>query len=121
MLIEKHGLVVKKLFMNKRTYLKFCKAHEIIDDPLSKDGYMGGLWNMDILVNDSVPRNKVYCCAEAEFVGVMPMFEDATVYGKKIKGKTRAKDKLKVCTQERIGMAVLNVKGVSVLNVKEKL
>lgn len=43
-------------------------------------GLFGHIWGADIMVSKIVPPGTVYACADAEFLGVMPVRQDIEVY-----------------------------------------
>jgi len=115
-LVERHDLKVREILMNKEMYLSLVRVygkffeHEI-EQELSTTGWMGCLWGAEIYVNEQVPKGKLYCCAEPERLGVMPMYEDPV-----IEAQWRGK-KLEVMAIERVGMAIVNISGVSELTI----
>lgn len=46
---------------------------------IMQTGLMAKLWGADLIVSKIVPRGTVYACADAEFVGVLPVRQDIEV------------------------------------------
>lgn len=118
-LVEVNDLKVGFILMNPKTFAKLLKVRTLRDsidiitsEEILVTGNVGMLWGMNILVSRVVPVGRVYFSSEPEFVGVMPLYEDPIVFMKQEKGK------LRVIVQEQVGMGVLNVRGVSVLVIK---
>ena len=74
-----------------------------------KTGLFANLWGADILVSKMVPRGTVYAFADPEFVGVMPIREDITVYP----CDEMKMAKLGWLVREEIGLAILVERGVA--------
>lgn len=83
-------------------------------DPVSmrevlQTGLYATLWGADILVSKIVPRGTVYGFADPEFVGVMPIREDITVYP----ADEPKQNKLGWVVREEIGIGILVPRGVA--------
>lgn len=72
-------------------------------------GLYAHIWGADILVSKIVPPGTVYCCADPEFVGVMPVREDITV----IPADEPRRLQLGWVVTEEIGLAIANPRGVA--------
>jgi len=73
-------------------------------------GLYASLWGADILVSKIVPRGTVYGFADPEFVGVLPVREDITVYP----ADEPKLNKLGWVVREEIGIGILVPRGVAV-------
>lgn len=118
-LVEQNDLKVASIVMNPKMYKRVLKMFSDMVDPcyhkeMLNVGLIGWLWGMNILVNRNV-SNKIYFCAEPEFAGALPLYRDPTCVACVERDGT-----LRIITEEEVGMGILNIKGVSVLDVREK-
>jgi len=82
--IERSDLRVANVFMNAKNYKDLRKwDRDTLDIEsqavLLKTGLMATLWGAKIIVSRIVPENTVYCCAEPEFFGRIPVRTELTV------------------------------------------
>ena len=119
-LVEGNDLKVEFMVMNPKTFIKLLKVRTLLDSidvithkSILATGTVGVLWGMSILVSKVVPVDRVYFSSESEFVGVMPLYRDATCVA-----CVERNGVLRVVTEEQVGMGVLNIRGVSVLVIK---
>jgi len=83
-LIERHDLRVARVYMNARDYADLRKfGRDILDiesqATLLKTGLMATLWGAQIITSRLVPVGTVYCCAEPEHFGRIPVRTELTV------------------------------------------
>lgn len=109
-----------KFFMNINEYTDILNwesagaAGSSQIDPVSQrelmqTGLMGSLWTADVIVTKIVPPKQVFACAEAEFVGVMPIVQDVEV----VPADEPKQRKIGFVVSEQIGIAVVNPRGVA--------
>ena len=82
--VERHDLRVARIFMNPKDYTDIRKwGRDILDietqASLLKTGLMAYLWGAQIIVSRKVPVGYAYICAEAEFLGRIPVRTELTV------------------------------------------
>ena len=82
--VEKHDLVVTKIVMNAQAFADIRAWGRNEFDPVTQHevlqtGLFGHIWTADILISKKVPLNTVFCLADPEFVGVMPIRQDIQV------------------------------------------
>lgn len=112
--IEKHDLAVTKIVMNAQAFKDIRKwgmneldqvtMHEVL-----QTGLFGHIWTAEILISKKVPLNTVYCLADPEFVGVMPIRQDIQV----IPADNPQQLRVGWVVYEEIGMSVVNSQSVS--------
>jgi len=116
--IEKHRLTTSKIVMNSqrfadirawgKDYFDFVTQREVL-----LTGVFGRLWTNDILISNLVPDSRVLVLSPAEFVGVMPVRQEVTVIPADQPNKLR----LGWVVYEEIGIAIVNPKGISQIQV----
>jgi len=119
--VGKWDLVPSKFIMNFGDYtdiltwgrndFDFVTQREIL-----QTGLVGHLWTSDILVSKMIPRGTVYCLAEPEFVGVMPIRQDVNV----IPADKPAKLRLGWVVYEEIGVGIVNARAVAKITITGK-
>jgi len=119
--IGKWDLIPAKFVMNFSEYADLLKFGRDQFDPVTQrevlqTGLVGHMWTLDILVSKMVPRGTVYCIAEPEFVGVMPIRQDVNV----IPADKPEKLRLGWVVYEELGFAVVNPRAVSQISVTGK-
>ena len=120
--IGKWDLVPAKFVMNYSEYVDILTWNGGTDfDPVTQreilqTGLVGHLWTTDILVSKMVPRGTVYCLAEPEFVGVMPIRQDVNV----IPADKPEKLRLGWVVYEEIGIGVVNPRAIVKITVTNK-
>jgi hypothetical protein len=72
-------------------------------------GLRAHIWNADIIVSKIVPTGTVFGCADAEFVGVMPVRQDIEV----LPADEPKQLKLGWVVNEIIGIGIVNPRGVA--------
>ena len=82
--VEKHDLAVTKIVMNAQAFADIRKWGQNEFDPVTQHevlqtGVFGRLWTADIIISKMCPLNTVYCLADPEFLGVMPIRTDVQV------------------------------------------
>ncbi len=82
--VEQHDLRVARVFVNPLDYADFRKLGREVLDPesqqqLLRTGMQTTMWGAQILSSRLVPQNVVYCTAEPEFFGRMPVRTELTV------------------------------------------
>lgn len=82
--IERSDLRVANVFMNAKDYKDLRKwDRDTLDIEtqavLLKTGLMATIWGAKIIVSRIVPEGTVYCCAEPEFFGRIPVRTELTV------------------------------------------
>lgn len=120
--VDRWDLVTSKFFMNINEYNDILRwasgggqgvgGGEI--DPVSQreilqTGLYAHLWGADILVSKIVPPGTVYAAADPEFVGVMPVRQEAEV----LPADEPRRLMLGWVVSEIIGLAIVNPRGVS--------
>ena len=120
--VDRWDLVTAKYFMNINEFTDILKwgsgggqgvgGGEV--DPVTmreilQTGLYAHIWGADILVSKIVPPGTVYCCADPEFVGVMPVRQDIEV----LPADEPKQLKLGWVVSEQIGIAVVNPRGVA--------
>jgi len=117
--IEKNDLVVTKLVMNAKTFADIRAWGQNEFDPVTQHevlqtGLFGRIWTAEIILSKKVPMDTVYCLADPEFVGVMPIRQDIQV----IPADDPQKLRTGWVVYEEIGIAVVNDMGVSKITIK---
>ena len=113
--VDKWDLVTARLFMNIKTFAGFRTINGTTEfDPVTQreilqTGLFGRLWTADIIVSKVVPAKTVYACADADFVGPMPIRQDIEV----LPADEPKQLKLGWVVNELIGIAVANSRGVA--------
>jgi hypothetical protein len=108
--IEKNDLVVNKVLIHKEfpglKELKACwfGAQFPVED---------SIWGADICESSLVPKNTIYVCADAEYLGIRPIRTDVEVFIVKNKKNFTA------IGLEIFGMGILNPKGVVKIKLGE--
>lgn len=120
--VDRWDLVTAKYFMNINEFTDILKwgsgggqgvgGGEV--DPVTmreilQTGLYAHIWGADIMVSKIVPPGTVYCCADAEFVGVMPVRQDIEV----LPADEPKQLKLGWVVSEQIGIAIVNPRGVA--------
>lgn len=82
--VERHGLMVDKIYCNPNEYRVFRNAgRDYIDfetqRELLRTGYMGQVYGAQIFQNVEVPSGHMYIITEPEYLGVIPVRIDLTV------------------------------------------
>ena len=120
--IGKWDLVPAKFVMNYSEYVDILKFNGETDfDPVTQreilqTGLVGHLWTTDILVSKMIPRGTVYCLAEPEFVGVIPIRQDINV----IPADKPSKLRLGWVVYEELGVGVVNTRSLAKISVSGK-
>ena len=119
--VGKWDLVPAKFVMNYSEYADIMKFGRDQFDPVTQrevlqTGLVGHLWTLDIMVSKIVPRGTVWCIAEPEFTGVMPIRQDVNV----IPADKPERLRLGWVIYEEIGIAVVNPRALSRINVTGK-
>jgi hypothetical protein len=112
--VDKWDLITARLFMNIKTFAGFRTINYTDFDPVTireilQTGLFGKLWTADVIVSKVVPANTVYACADADFVGPMPIRQDIEV----LPADEPKQLKLGWVVNELIGIAVANSRGVA--------
>ena len=112
--VDKWDLITARLFMNIKTFAGFRTFDTLSFDPVTvrevlQTGLFGRLWTADIIVSKVVPVSTVYACADADFVGPMPIRQDIEV----LPADEPKQLKLGWVVNELIGIAVANSRGVA--------
>ena len=118
--IERHGDVyARTMFINpvQEVVLRRMNKDRFIDFQTTREllyqGYIGNLFNMNILKSPEVPENKIYITAEPEFFGKLVIGQDITVLN-----ADEPKDRqLGFSVFEQLGILVHNDQGLSVIEV----
>jgi len=120
--VDRWDLVTAKYFMNINEFTDILKwgsgggqgvgGGEV--DPVTmreilQTGLYAHIWGADILVSKIVPPGTVYCAADPEFVGVMPVRQDIEV----LPADEPKQLKLGWVVSEQIGIAIVNPRGVA--------
>lgn len=120
--VDRWDLVTTKFFMNINEYNDILNwasgggqgvgGGEI--DPVThrevlQTGLYAHIWGADILVSKIVPAGTVYCCADPEFVGVLPVRQDIEV----LPADEPRQLKLGWVVSEIIGLGIVNPRGVA--------
>ena len=118
--IDRWDLVTSKYFMNINEFTDMLNwesagaagASQI--DPVTQreilqTGLYGHIFGADIVVSKVVPANRVFACADPEFVGVMPVRQDIEV----LPADEPKQLKLGWVVSEIIGIGIVNPRGVS--------
>lgn len=116
--VEKHDLVVTKIVMNAQAFADIRAWGRNEFDPVTQHevlqtGLFGHIWTADILISKKVPLNTVYCLADPEFVGVMPIRQDIQV----IPADKPEELRLGWVIYEEIGLAVVNSMSISKIQI----
>jgi len=116
--IERHDLRVARVFMNAQDYTDIRKfGRDILDiesqAALLKTGLQGTIWGAKIVTSRIVPAGTVYCCAEPEMFGRMPVRTELTVLSAD-EPKNRS---IGFSIFENIGIGVHNPRGLTRLTV----
>jgi hypothetical protein len=112
--VDKWDLITARIFMNIKTFAGFRTFDNTSFDPVTQrevlqTGLFGKLWTADVIVSKVVPANTVYACADADFVGPMPIRQDIEV----LPADEPKQLKLGWVVNELIGIAVANSRGVA--------
>lgn len=120
--IDRWDLVTTKYFMNINEFTDILKwgsgGGQGVGggdfDPVTmrevlQTGLYAHIWGADIMVSKIVPPGTVYGCADPEFVGVMPVFQDIEV----MPADEPKQLKLGWVVSEIIGIAIPNPRGVA--------
>lgn len=112
--VDKWDLITARTFMNIKTFAGFRTFDQAQFDPVTQrevlqTGLFGRLWTADVIVSKVVPVNTVYACADADFVGPMPIRQDIEV----LPADEPKQLKLGWVVNELIGIAVANSRGVA--------
>lgn len=83
-LIERHSLMVARIYMNAVDYADIRKwGRDILDIEsqavLLRTGLQAVLWGAQIITSRLVPAGFVYCCTEPEYFGRIPVRTELTV------------------------------------------
>ena len=120
--VDRWDLVTTKYFMNINEFTDILKwgsgggqgvgGGEV--DPVTmreilQTGLYAHIWGADILVSKVVPPGTVYCLADPEFVGMMPIRQDIEV----LPADEPKQLKLGWVVSEEIGIAIANPRGVA--------
>lgn len=120
--VDRWDLVTAKYFMNINEFTDILKwgsgggqgvgGGEV--DPVTmreilQTGLYAHIWGADIMVSKIVPPGTVYCAADPEFVGVMPVRQDIEV----LPADEPKQLKLGWVVSEQIGIAIVNPRGVA--------
>jgi hypothetical protein len=118
--VDRWDLVTTKYFMNINEFTDILKwgsgggqgvgGGEV--DPVTmreilQTGLYAHIWGADIMVSKIVPPGTVYCVADPEFVGVMPIRQDIEV----LPADEPKQLKLGWVVSEEIGIAIVNPRG----------
>jgi hypothetical protein len=119
--VGKWDLVPAKFCMNFSEYSDLMKFGRDQFDPVTQrevlqTGLVGHLWTLDILVSKVVPRGTIWVIAEPEFTGVIPIRQDVNV----IPADKPERLRLGWVVYEELGIAVVNPRAVSRINVTGK-
>lgn len=117
-MIETHDLRVARVFCNAKDYADLRKLNRDILDPesqrdLLKTGLMGTIWGAQIIVSRLVPVGTVYCCAEPEMFGRIPVRTELTVLSAD-DPKART---IGFSVFENLGIGAFNPKGLARLTI----
>ena len=112
--VDKWDLITARSFMNIQTFAGFRTFDQDAFDPVTQrevlqTGLFGRLWTADIIVSKVVPTNTVYACADADFVGPMPVRQDVEV----LPADEPKQLKLGWVVNELIGIAIANSRAVA--------
>lgn len=107
--VERHDLVVARLFMNATDYADVRKfGRDLLDQEsqaaLLATGQMANLWGAKIMISRVVPPGFVYTLAEPEYVGRIPVRTELTVISADDPGS------------RRIGFSIFQMLGIGVHN-----
>jgi len=80
---------------------------------LLQTGIMGRIWNAQITTSRVIPRGKVFVCTEPEFLGVMPIRIELTVWP----ADDPENRMIGWSIFEQIGIGIHNVNGVIDINI----
>jgi hypothetical protein len=120
--VDRWDLVTTKFFMNINEFTDILKwgsgggqgvgGGEV--DPVTmreilQTGLYAHIWGADILVSKIVPPGTVYCVADPEFLGVMPIRQDIEV----LPADEPRQLKLGWVVSEQIGLAIVNPRGAA--------
>jgi len=112
--VDQWDLITARIFMNIKTFAGFRTFTQTDFDPVTQrevlqTGLFGRLWTADVIVSKVVPARTIYACADADFVGPMPIRQDIEV----LPADEPKQLKLGWVVNELIGIAVANARGVS--------
>jgi hypothetical protein len=112
--VDQWDNVTARLFMNIKTFAGFRTISYTDFDPVTvrevlQTGLFGRLWTADIIVSKIVPSKTVYACADADFVGPMPIRQDIEV----MPADEPKQLKLGWVVSEIIGISIANARGVA--------
>lgn len=112
--VDRWDLVTSKIFMNIEQFADIRKFNNDVFDPVTQrevlqTGLFGHIWTADIIVSKVVPAGTIYCTADPEFVGVMPIRQDIEV----IPADEPKELKLGWVVSEIVGIAIVNPRGVA--------
>jgi len=120
--IDKWDLVTAKYFMNINEFNDILnwgsgggqgvsggEVDMVTQREILQTGLFGRLWGADILVSKIVPPGTVFGCADADFVGVMPIVQDIEV----MPADEPKRLLLGWVVTEMIGLAIVNPRGVA--------
>jgi hypothetical protein len=118
--VDRWDLVTSKFFMNINEYNDILgwasgggqgvgggEVDPVTQREILQTGLYAHIWGADILVSKIVPPGTVYSCADPEFVGVMPVRQEAEV----LPADEPRLLKLGWVVSEIIGLAIVNPRG----------
>lgn len=118
--VDRWDLVTSKFFMNINEYNDILgwasgggqgvgggEVDPVTQREILQTGLYAHIWGSDILVSKIVPPGTVYSCADPEFVGVMPVRQEAEV----LPADEPKLLKLGWVISEIIGLAIVNPRG----------
>jgi hypothetical protein len=120
--VDRWDLVTSKFFMNINEYNDILgwasgggqgvgggEVDPVTQREILQTGLYAHIWGADILVSKIVPPGTVYSCADAEFVGVMPVRQECEV----LPADEPRLLKLGWVVSEIIGLAIVNPRGTA--------
>lgn len=118
--VDRWDLITSKYFLNIVEFSEIllwssqngggvAEVDPVTQRELLQTGLYGKIFGADILVSKLVPPGTMFACADAEFVGVMPIRQDIEV----IPADEPKRLSLGWVVSEIIGLAVLNPRGVA--------
>jgi len=112
--IDRWDLVTSKFFLNINEFTDILGWTSSDFDPVTirevlQTGLYGHIWGSDIIVSKIVPAGTLYGCADAEFVGVMPIRQDIEV----LPADEPKLLKLGWVVNEIIGVGFVNPRGIA--------